>query len=131
MFDEEVLREAAPPGMAFVGNPRYGQWESDGHGGRRWSWFESYLFSRLMFGRNHYYHYGDWNRWNTGYRGRRAYYGRRDDRNLYGTYGSHTRGSSRYASSTFGRSGGFKRERVSYRGSGPAGRGGGPGSRGK
>lgn len=132
MYEDEALRQAMPPGMAFVGNPRYGRWEDDGQGGRRWSWIQSYLFYRLLFGGNHYYHYGGWNTWRGGYRGRSPYYGGVDGgRSRYGTGGSLTQGSSRYAGSAFATRGGFKRAAKSYRGAGPGGRGGGPGGRGK
>jgi hypothetical protein len=130
-YEDEALREAMPPGMAFVGNPKYGRWEDDGRGGRRWSWIEGYLFYRLMFGGNHYYHYGAWNSWHGGYRGRSPYYGGASGSTLYGTRGKHTQSSSRYAGSSFARGGGFKRSATSFRGSGPRGRGGGPGGRGK
>ncbi len=132
-YEDEVLTEAAPAGMAYVGNPKYGRWETDNQGRRHWSWGESFLFYYLVFGGRgrHYYYYNDWNRWNSGYRGRRSWYGPSGGAAVYGTYGSSTRNSSRYANSGFARAGGFVRADRSIRGAGPSGRGGGPGGGGK
>ncbi len=130
MYEDETLREAAPPGMAYVGNPKYGKWENDAQGRRHWSFGQSFLFYHLMFGgRRHHYYYNDWNH----YRGNRAggWYGRDPARATYGTYGSRTRDSSRYASTGFARGGGFRRADRSVRGAGSRGRGGGPGGGGK
>ncbi len=132
-YEDEVLTEAAPAGMAYVGNPKYGRWETDNQGRRHWSWGQSFLFYYLAFGGRgrHYYYYTDWNRWNGGYRGRRSWYGPSGGAAVYGTYGSTTRNSSRYANSGFARGGGFARADRSIRGAGPSGRGGGPGGGGK
>lgn len=135
MYEDEVLTHAAPAGMAYVGDPRYGSWENDASGRRYWSWGDNFLFYYLLFGRGgrHYYYYDDWNRWRGGYRGSRPWYGESTagGARRYGTAGSVTAGSSRYAGSTFGRSGGFTRQDRTFRGAGPGGRGGGSGSRGK
>ncbi len=129
LYEDEALREAAPPGMAYVGDSRYGQWEEDAQGRRQWAWGQNFLFYYLLFGGpRHHYYYNDWGRWNRDYRGRSAWYGANDS---YGTYGSRTRNSPRYAGSGFGRSGGFGRADRSIRGAGPGGRGGGPGGGGK
>jgi len=134
-YEEEALTQAAPAGLAYVGDPRYGKWQNDEQGRRHWSWGNNFLFYYLMFGggRRHYYYYDDWNRWQGGYRGSRPYYGGSGDRasRRYGTAGSATLGSARYASSRYAKSGGFKRQDRSFRGAGPGGRGGGSGGRGK
>jgi hypothetical protein len=128
-YEEEALTDAAPPGLAYVGNPKYGRWENDEQGRRRWSWGQSFLFYHLVFGgRRHYYYHNDWRRWDRGHRGRSAWYGSNDS---YGTYGKRTRNSPRYAGSGFGRGGGFQQADRSVRGAGPGGRGGGPGGSGK
>ena len=132
VYEEEQLEKAAPPGMAYVGNPKYGRWENDGRGGRRWSWLETYAFYHLMFGGNrHYYRYNDWDRWNRDYRGRRGYYGSDPSKPRYGSAGSVTQTSPRFRGSSFGRTGGFQRAAASVRGAGPSGRGRGPGGGGK
>jgi hypothetical protein len=132
MYEDEALTEAAPPGLAYVGNPKYGEWKTEDDGRRRWSWGQSFLFYYLIFGGSrHHYYYNDWNHWNRGYRGRSGWYGRDPNRAVYGTYGSRTRNSARYAASGFARGGGFRRADRSVRGAGPRGRGGGPGGGGK
>ena len=131
-FENEKITEAAPPGMAYVGNPRYGRWESDGRGGRRWSFFEAYLFYHLMFGgRRHYYGYNSWNTWGRDYRGRRPFYGGTQTAPLYGSRGQVTQTAPRYQGSAFAGSGGFRRASASVRGAGPGSRGGGFGGSGK
>jgi len=132
-YADEALTQAMPPGYAYVGDPRYGRWETMPDGRRRWSWLETYAFYHLMFGGpRHYYYHRDWDPWYRGYRGRDAWYGSGTGGGYYyGTRGSMLAGSSRYQGSRFGRSGGFQRAAASFRGAGPDGRGGGPGSRGK
>ena len=131
-FESEKITEAAPPGMAYVGNPRYGRWESDGRGGRRWSFFEAYLFYHLIFGgRRHYYGYNSWNSWGRDYRGRRPFYGGTQTAPLYGSRGQVTQNAPRYQGSAFAGSGGFRRASASVRGAGPGSRGGSFGGSGK
>ena len=129
-YEDEVLEQAMPPGMAYVGNEKYGRWEQDEAGRRRWSWGNNFLFYYLVFGghRRHYYYHDGWSHWNRGYRGRAAYYGRSRD---YGSYGTHTRNSARYRGSSFGSSGGFRTQDRSVRRAGRGTRGGGPGGAGK
>jgi hypothetical protein len=82
MYEDEALREAAPPGMAYVGNPKYGKWENDAQGRRHWSWGQSFLFYYLVFGGpRHYYYHNDWTHY-RGHRGGGGWYGR--DSNAYG-----------------------------------------------
>ncbi len=131
LFEEEVIKVATPPGLAMVGNPKYGRWEGEGNN-RRWGWFESYLFYHWMFGgmNRHYYGYNDYNNWNRDSRGRSAYYGKTSTGEpMYGTSSTNTR--QKYASSTYGRTGGFRRQASSVRGAAAGTRGGGPGARGK
>ena len=131
-FESEKITEAAPPGMAYVGNSRYGRWESDGRGGRRWSFFETYLFYHLIFGgRRHYYGYNSWNTWGRDYRGRRPFYGGTQTAPLYGSRGRVTQTAPRYQGSAFAGSGGFRRASASVRGAGPGSRGGSFGGSGK
>ena len=131
-FESEKITEATPPGMAYVGNPRYGRWESDGRGGRRWGFFETYLFYHLIFGgRRHYYGYNTWNTWGSDYRGRRPFYGGTQTAPLYGSRGRVTQTAPRYQGSAFAGSGGFRRASASVRGAGPGGRGGSFGGSGK
>ncbi|MCK5019897.1 MAG: hypothetical protein KAS32_22770, partial [Candidatus Peribacteraceae bacterium] len=115
LYEHEAIKTAAPPGMAYVNNPKYGKWQKDEKGKSFWHWYGMYAFYGTMFGPNHYYYRNDWNHWNNNYRGRSGYYGRNDG---YGTYGSRTRSNTRVASSTYAKSGGFTRQAASARTSG-------------
>ena len=54
-FEPDTM--AAPPGMAYVGNPEYGEWKKDESGSSFWSWYGRYaLFSSLFFFPPSYYH---------------------------------------------------------------------------
>ncbi|MBI1355451.1 MAG: hypothetical protein GC160_13985 [Acidobacteria bacterium] len=130
MFEENKLTHAAPPGMAYVGNERYGRWERQG-GGMVWTWIAPYLFYRTLFGNPWMYTRDEYNTWHSGYYGSRAYYGGTSSAPIYGTHGRSTQTSPTLSSSTFGRSGGFSRPSGSVRGAGPASRGGGFGGSGK
>ena len=129
VFEENKLTHAAPPGMAYVGNPRYGHWERQG-GGMVWTWIAPYLFYRALFGNPWSYTRDEWNTWHGGYYGSRPYYGAGSTPS-YGTRSSRTQTSPTLAGSNFGRSGGFSRPAGSVRGAGPASRGGGFGGSGK
>lgn len=128
VFEKDKLTHAAPPGMAYVGNERYGRWERQG-GGSVWTWIAPYLFYRSLFGSPWMYQRNEWNTWRTGYYGSRPYYGSGSSP-MYGTRSSRTQTSS-LGGSQFGRSGGFNRPAGSVRGAGPASRGGGFGGSGK
>jgi hypothetical protein len=136
-FEDEVLTQAAPPGMSLVGNPRYGSWDDNGTPQNRaddfWVFYAKYHFFRSLLGLpggRGYYGYGDWYGWNSGYRGRRPYYGKTAAGGpLWGTGGKQVRTSSRFRNTHFARTGGFKSQTPSVRG--VSVRGGGPGGRGK
>ena len=124
--------QAAPPGMAYVGNSKYGKWEKDSSGNSFWSWYGRYaFFSNLFFFPSHHYSYGSWNRWNTGYRDKKPYYGQTQTGNTFGTRGSRMKQSPRYQNSTFSKTGGLKTASASIRGGASGLRGGGPKSKGK
>jgi len=124
--------QAAPPGMAYVGNAKYGEWKKDENGNNFWSWYGRYaFFSHLFFFPPHYYSYGSWNRWNTGYRHQKPYYGQTNTGYTYGTRGTRMNQSPRYQNSTFSKTGGLKTASASVRGGASGLRGGGPNSKGK
>ena len=131
-FEEDTLKQANPPGLSYVGNPKYGRWETttvNGRQRRRWSFLETYAMYHLMFGgQRSYYYYNDWNNWNNNYRGRSPYYGSNAAKPRYGTSSAGTR--SRFANTSYSKSGGFKRSSASVR-SGRSNRGGGPSRGGK
>ena len=127
-YEDEKLTQAAPEGMALVGNKECGRWERDRSGNRYWAWYGRYHFYGTLFGGRRYY-YNDWNTWHGSYRGRKAYYGRDDE--VYGTYGSAVQSDKRYQRSNYGRTKSFKSQATSVRGAGRTSRGRGPGAGGK
>ena len=133
VFEKDRLTQAAPPGMAYVGNSKYGEWKKDNSGSSFWSWYGKYaLFSTLFFPRPYYYPYNSWNSWNSGYRHNRPYFGKTGQGfQKFGTQGSFIKKSSKFQSSTFAKSGGFKSQSASVRGAGANLRGGGPKNKGK
>ncbi len=46
----EFNNEATPPGYAYVGDSRYGNWRRDDRGGRFWEWYGKYALFSSMFG---------------------------------------------------------------------------------
>lgn len=131
-YEEETITNASPPGMAYVNNPRYGEWRSGGDGRSVWHWYGQYAFLAAMFGSSPFrYGRADWDCW-QGFRARgQAYYGCDRSRPVYGTWGRMTRGSARYRGTTFAGRGGFRMPDPSVRGAGPIGRGRGPAGAGK
>lgn len=125
--------QAAPPGMAYVGNSQYGEWKKDENGESFWSWYGRYaFFSSLFFFPPSYYHYGSWNRWNKNYRYKKPYYGKtKSGAYTYGTRGTKIKRSPRYQNTNFAKTGGFKSRPASVRGGGSSLRGGGPKGKGK
>ena len=120
-FESEKLTHAAPPGMAFVGNPHYGRWRTDGSGGSVWTWIGPYLFYSSIFGSPMSYGRRDWDTWHGGYRGSRPYYGGSAEAPRWGTRSQSTRTSPRMQGTTFARGGGFRRPPSTVRGAGPRG----------
>jgi len=130
-FEDERTKEASPPGMAYVGDKRYGEWRTDQGSGRSF-WYYYGIYSFLNRGPGHYYYRNDWSRWRDGYRNRKPYYGGSTATGAaYGTYGTSVRTDSRYRNTDFAKRGGLRAQAPSVRGAGPARRGGGPGARGK
>ncbi len=132
-FEKDRLTQAAPPGMAYVGNSKYGEWKEDDKGDRFWSWYGRYsFFSTLFFFPPTYYYYNSWYGWHNNYRYSRPYFGSsRNGSRTYGTYGSAVKQSPKFQNTNFAKSGGFKSQTASVRGAGPNLRGGGPKSKGK
>lgn len=133
VFEQDRITQATPPGMAYVGNDKYGEWKKDNTGNSFWSWYGKYaLFSHLFFFPPSYFGYGGWNSWNNTYRNRQPYFGKTQNGTQgYGTRGSFVKKSPKYQSSTFSKTGGFKSQSASVRGGGAKLRGGGPKAKGK
>ena len=130
-FDDEKLTQAAPPGMAYVGNPHYGRWVSDGRGGSVWNWIGPYLFYRTLFGSPMSYGRSEWTSWNRNYRGSRPYYGGTTYAPRWGTRSRTVQTSPKMRGSEFAQGGGFRRPSMSARTSGSISRGGSYGASGK
>jgi hypothetical protein len=126
-FEDEAVKTAAPQGMAYVGNPRYGRWITGKDGLSFWEFYGMYSLLNNLIGMR--YSRPDYDMWYRDYRGRRPYYGRENEEERYGSGGVFTR--TRYAGSYYSRSGGFRRMEESVRGAGAGARGGGPGGGGK
>ena len=130
-FESEKLTHAAPPGMAYVGNPHYGRWTSDGSGGSIWTWVGPYLFYRTLFGSPMSYGRNNWNTWSRDYRGSRPYYGGTTSAPRWGSRSRTVQTSPKMRGSTFARGGGLRQAPSSVRGAGPSSRGGSFGASGK
>jgi hypothetical protein len=100
-FEDEKISNPTPAGLAFVGNPRYGQWQTDDRGTSFWAWYGAYrLFGDLLGARGQPYMYrrDEWDTWSTRYRGQ-PYYGEdKDKHERYGTGGYVVGSSNRWAS---------------------------------
>ncbi len=133
VFEQDRQTQATPPGMAYVGNDKYGEWKKDSTGSSFWSWYGKYaLFSHLFFFPPSYFHYGGWNSWSNNYGNRQPYFGKtQTGSQRYGTRGSFVKQSPKYQSSNFSKTGGFKSQSASVRGAGSKLRGGGPKAKGK
>ncbi|OQY52443.1 MAG: hypothetical protein B6230_02695 [Desulfobacteraceae bacterium 4572_89] len=133
VFEKDRLTQATPPGMAYVGNSKYGEWKKDEQGTSFWSWYGRYaFFSSMFFFPPSYFHYGSWNRWNNNYRNRQPYFGKNQNgAQHYGTRGSFVKQSPRFQASNFLKTGGLKSQAASVRGAGSKLRSGGPKAKGK
>ncbi len=139
-FNYEAIDVATPPGMAYVGDNKYGKWKTKDSGDRFWVFYAKWHFYNTLFN-GHYYTYGMYTDYRTNYYGRsKSYYGTGSRR--YGTTGnikSKRYAISRYSKkfsnnsrSQFSKSGvrSYSRSQASVR-SGNSHRGGGPGGGGK
>jgi hypothetical protein len=83
-FTSETLKQATPPGMAYVGNSNYGSYNSSGS----WMFFPMFMGNYGSYGydRNDYSNYNNY-RSNRNSRTTSGYYGRN---NSFGTYGKRT-----------------------------------------
>ncbi|HIJ72825.1 MAG TPA: hypothetical protein HPP83_01880 [Candidatus Hydrogenedentes bacterium] len=105
-FEDEVLDEATPVGLAMVDDERYGYWERDNYGGHYWHYHRPFFFYSTFYGRSHRaYDYDGYQTWRNGYRGRSAFHGGTASKPLYGT--DSTFAKTQYADSTYAKRGGF------------------------
>ncbi len=129
LLENQAVTSPAPAGMAFVGNPQYGQWEQGANGSSFWTFFPAYLFLSSLDGdrRHSRAHYADWNR---NYKNRRPYYGKCGPRKEDRCYGSGSTFVSAYYGTSSWHRGGSASSRT-IRTSSASVRGGGPGGGGK
>lgn len=131
-FEDEVITQPHPPGMAMVGDPTAGEWRQDSQGRSFWHYYGQYAMLNALLGDTyggHRYYRSDYDNW---YRNRydQPYYGSSSaGTRVYGTRGLAS-SSRRYQNSTFAREGYTKTPPRSVR-AGADRRGGGPGSGGK
>lgn len=74
----KITKVPSPPGYSnYVGNSRYGQWNNSG-GTSFWVFYGQYAMMRSLFNMGSYPAYRDsWDNYNTSYRDRRPYYGKK------------------------------------------------------
>ncbi len=95
--DGKVTKQAVPAGYNnYVGNPKYGHWETRSNGESFWSFYGKYAFLSSMFNTMSYRQ----SYWNDYYHG--GYYG--SSRSYYGPSGRTVFGTRSYTSSSTGRS---------------------------
>lgn len=95
--DGKVHKVPAPPGFNnAVGNPKYGQWQTNSSGQSFWHFYGQYMFMSSMMNmmsgpvyRDSYYHYRDYR--NNPSTGNSPYYG---NNNQYGTNSPHGRATN-------------------------------------
>jgi hypothetical protein len=86
--DGEGGQNLAPPGYAYVGDPRYGQWRTDSSGRSFWMFYGQYRLLSDLLGLGGRVYRGQYDRY-RGYRSQnRPYYGPNQN---YGTNGTITR----------------------------------------
>jgi hypothetical protein len=131
-FADEAEEEAAPAGMAYVGDTRYGRWRSGAGGSSFWEFYGKYALFRSLLGMGHPgYSRTEWGEYRN-YRDRdAAYYGGTSTAPRYGSASSTVQTNPRYAGTTFATTGGFHTAQSEVRSAGVSTRGGGPGGGGK
>lgn len=127
-FADQATEEAAPPGIAYVGDPTTGQWKTDSSGNSFWDFYGPYLlFSQLIGGPNPYYYRNEYSTWNRDHRySGTPYYSSVGNNPRFGSKSPGT--ASRFPGSAYVKSG---LHNATVRNAGPVARSGGPGNGGK
>lgn len=125
--------EAAPPGMAMVGNPNHGKWQTDPKTGNDvWVFIGTYALLNTMLdsgpgGKNHITR-SEWNDWNSKYKNKKPYMGStKDKKQYYGTHGYFIYTNPHYRNTYYMKTSGNYASSRSIRGAGSYNRGRGPG----
>lgn len=126
-FADQASTEATPPGMVYVGDPQYGEWNTN-NGTSFWVFYGQYrLFSDLISGPNPYHYRSEYNDWNRNYRyQQQPYYSGSGGSPRYGASSPLT--SARFPGSAYVKA---DLGNATVRNAGPVARGGGPGGGGK
>lgn len=133
-YNSETSNFASPPGLTYVNTPVAGQWRSATGGVREWEFRGNYALFNTLLGHQNRYRYSQWTEWDQNYRGRKPYYGTKQQAEEEEQYGTHSRsvgGNSYYSRSYWISSGEYRSQGASVRGAGRDARGGGPGGGGK
>lgn len=92
--DGKVDKVPTPPGYShYVGNEKYGQWQSNSSGGSFWAFYGQYMFMSSMLHMMSPVGYGGYNNYRNNYRGRKPYYGAKgaNGQTRYGTGSANAR----------------------------------------
>lgn len=92
--DGSVSKVPTPPGYShYVGNEKYGQWQSNSSGGSFWAFYGQYMFMSSMLHMMSPIGYGGYNNYRNNYRGRQPYYGPKgaNGQTRYGTGSANSR----------------------------------------
>jgi hypothetical protein len=106
-YEEDILKEAQPVGMAMIESPvmingaatgsnRHGEWKQDSNGKSFWHYYGMYSLASNLMGPSRY-SYNDWNGYSNRTRGR-GYYG---SSGQWGTWGSQTYTNDRYRNADY------------------------------
>lgn len=127
-FDDEASEAATPPGMAYVGDPKTGEWKTDNSGNSFWAFYGQYrFFTDLIGGPSPYYYRSEYDTWNKNYRYQeKSYYAGTASSPRFGA--KSPQAATRFKNTNYGKTG---LSDASVRSAGPAARGGGPGGGGK
>lgn len=128
LFDDQAIEAALPPGMIYVGDPNYGEWQRDNDGNDFWVFYGQYRFFSGLIGGPYpgVYRY-EYDTWQRDHRMQGTpYYGTRDGVDRYGANSPMV--GSRTANTNYGRDG---LAQATSRGDGVVARSGGPGGGGK
>jgi hypothetical protein len=102
-----VKNSVTPPGYnRYVGNSRYGSWQTNSSGGSFWAFYGQYMFLSRMFSTPYYRPTrSSWTTYNDSYRQR--------DRDYYGSSGSY--GTNRHFNSEKGKNSSWAKKPSSFR----------------
>lgn len=85
-FNSEAIENSTPPGLAYVGDSKYGEWRQDESGNDFWFFMGMYIWYNNIYGYPYHYTsgvYHDYRRHGSN----RPYYGRSGSTRKYGTGG--------------------------------------------